>query len=1603
MTDADPELTDADRELLLLVQTRTPEELTADEIARLRSALHQSTALQQALSDRLEIEQYLNAALGSHQLSAEQVFAAAVNVPPSPGRRLVSLLGVVVCLVLVGFLVSVLWLAMRGPHDQSDRGQAVVASATGAQSAPPASGPAEAPPAGPAPAAAASGPTALEQPAGGNGEKAGESTAAPPGNASKSEPSQPPAAAPANASAAQTGQEPWTATDVLAAQPAPTGAEALDDFSARTTAPEEAELRRWFTEVPRQRGTIGSIKAGNATAVLFEGLWRLRSPWAPRVALRMTVHERPKLAMHFFRGDRALTVRPYEHQYAWVAYEGRRKPGSPIPELERLVAHDDELSVRANPVDPSTYDLSFDGRLFTLSRGNLPLMRAPFDGMPSEVYFDGKAVLRQLELVRAVELPDSPPPGPVVNDLRQPASSEWTFNPQENASLSKLPDGRVELQAAKSLKIPVAAMPLAFDRVQEVILQLDEVSPGTGIFWGNPLGKPVGGVQFVQDKKTHNLVLQITKPPGATLEIHADPDHGPVSFCGAQVWVKILSGAATMRCWISADGEHWARACEPWMQVHESLGTIGLFCIQDKQPHGIKLRRIAVRELPGINSLVPAELRPKIPQLSGRPDLASWLEGVYASQPGNVETTAWRMACAARSLAADFDNPPRHQLLFKLLEDVLASERPWQQRLRVLNEAALLCPCFEDTWAGHRLLGQYAQFAGQLASEGKADALAEVARAQSLAPLWLRSPVGWSEEAFRSPILQLTFAQRWPELYDFCSQVRFTRRNVVHQPGVLDWAEAYSARQVPQRAAAGSALLRGDWRHPLITELSKEGFNLLAELEAALDGKSYQEACQIVSTAGNQASSGLLPDSHDPDLLISLASAVDRAMQDHPALRTTMNEQYGPVGRLRIRQAIAEEDVAAVEAGALQFTGTEAAAEAHLWLGDRAQARGAFAQALAHYHEALRSVAPSERGRVMAGAQLAAAMMGQPLPGETVGAAEFGEVHLAPAEFTRLLGEMRSRHSSANLADPSTTRPAAVDMSPTAQLTPRVRGRFDGDVGNAPDKVPGDVPQQHIDWVARQTSVVTAGQRLIISNRFQVSAFDSEHGNFAWRTGLGGEAAETHDWSLTPMRPLVTAKAIFVRRLPKAGPELAALDVANGKVLWTSAKTPNKFVLSDPLLVQEELFAVTAAWSDQELQLSLTAFDAQSGNIVHEHPLVLLREGWWQDQLRSCQVAALADTVVVACGGSVLRADLMGNVRWLRRETWVPPRVDRGWISQEPSPPIESNGRLLVTQPGVYAVSAIASETGRLAWRQPVPGLRRLLGLDGSRVIVQTDAGFAALDVADGKVLWETSAPDALDGVLLAASGELISARRHALLEDKNKASCPLLVKIDTETGRETAAWLLDNLQHEQPRLGPLVVVGDRLWTLFGRGEKDAYRDILELAVKPAAEQPAGGAFPRTPLLPDSASDRRWLPQVDPELEDPAATVLPRWRLLGGNHQQQDVHRLNDWQGEQNVLELTPSGTPLRLVRRVRLPADKPAVLRLLVASDAKWRLHVDAAGKTLFDEAVQPVQGVKPWRTLDVDLAPVAGQTVWLVLRQSEEPGAKGRVRWKSANVEEK
>ncbi|MBM4058962.1 MAG: hypothetical protein FJ275_12150, partial [Planctomycetes bacterium] len=517
-----------------------------------------------------------------------------------------------------------------------------------------------------------------------------------------------------------------------------------------------------------------------------------------------------------------------------------------------------------------------------------------------------------------------------------------------------------------------------------------------------------------------------------------------------------------------------------------------------------------------------------------------------------------------------------------------------------------------------------------------------------------------------------------------------------------------------------------------------------------------------------------------------------------------------------------------------------AAAEASLLLGDRELAAGRFAMARQRYAAARGAVPVRLASRLAVSDDLAAGLLGEPAAAAVEGSVGIGTATLEAAAWRTLAADLRRERAAAlplGRAASAGTSVAALPAARDYAATPR--SRVEGEVGHGPGEGPGEYrrpgpssPLRELDWVARQLAAAVAGPRLLVSNRFQLASYDVQSGQLQWRAGLANEVGHAHGFAGQPMRPIASQSHAFVRRLRPAGPALAAIRLADGAVEWEVQARPNQwFVASDPIAVGDTLLACTAQKATEGWTLSLATFDATTGQSLGERTLSPMRDEW-AAQGHDCQMAWAADGLVITCGGGLIACDSTGQIRWARQEPWVPPVVDPYWRLQAPNPPLVIDGRLYVVQPADPAVTAIDATTGRAVWKRGFAGVRRVLGLVGGGeerlVVVERSEGLVALACGDGAIVWRYEVPELLDGCLVAADGVLAVEQEPVA---GTPASRAVLVWLDPR-GSVRRRCPLPGLEDPLPRVGPLVPVADRLWTLFGRGPGDPARDLVELTPK---------------------------------------------------------------------------------------------------------------------------------------------------------------------------
>jgi len=253
---------------------------------------------------------------------------------------------------------------------------------------------------------------------------------------------------------------------------------------------------------------------------------------------------------------------------------------------------------------------------------------------------------------------------------------------------------------------------------------------------------------------------------------------------------------------------------------------------------------------------------------------------------------------------------------------------------------------------------------------------ATLATALARCELWPAAPLDILRgSCAKSDLLHQVVEGNWPAVQELRGQIDFWRRPAEANqpssfPGQEEWKQwsawsGFLASRAPKVAGAKTAAqpsaeegdlarerrgLRGfrrvltpdeqreiaqrkSWQHPLIEQISKDGFSLIAEFEASLQGEAYDDACQTAMTADPQAALGLLPWAKDPQLSLTFPTAVALAMQTHPGMRQMMLDKFAAPGLVRVRQAKATGDVAALRAATVHLVGTQAASEAQPLLG----------------------------------------------------------------------------------------------------------------------------------------------------------------------------------------------------------------------------------------------------------------------------------------------------------------------------------------------------------------------------------------------------------------------------------------------------------------------------------------------------------------------------------------------------------------------------------------------------------------------------------------------------------------------------------------------
>ncbi|PQO45072.1 PQQ-binding-like beta-propeller repeat protein [Blastopirellula marina] len=1437
-----------DEQLIELVQSHTPAELKLEEIELLRNRIAESPELRRVLIDQLQMEHYLSDALGRLGFSADTLLAK-FDRDQRRRRNMRAVWGMLAMLIFAGGAGALYYL-----QPKEEVAEAIVEPPSGQ----PGETPADKQPTDPDTGGAQQQPPPTGEPgmSPDAGEKANPETAEPPKKAG-----------------------PW---DASLARPAVKFDDVwYHDFDPAREAPTQESLAQWFTPLEQPGGRFDTQKHHDTVRTGMFGSFKLNAPWPQGAALRLSLWSSEQFAIHFMHGDEGISLVHHNRDYdPWLAYVVARKPGETTFNSRSLAASDGFADRRSDLHNAPILWYYYDEpeQEMVLCRGEIELLRAPLAGPPTEVMFDGKAWLRGIDFQKLSELPPtSRLELPIVAEIDRPADLNWTERlPEEGVAFRKLDDGSIELTAEKGDGFVTA--PIQGDGVRVVDLLLEQYEVGSSAllaFRSNPDEEkprydPGVAIAFGKNNATQQLFPFLSWWGDDGRQDHRKPEELPVGDISGPIWIRIAASDGQARFWTSVDGRNWALNPYPAGGVDRPLTEFGVSIkAGGGKPRTIRLRKAVIRHIDVRPDNVAAD------RLADAPTKVThsidWITKTIATRPSDVPLQDWMAAAAEKAISAGTDNPR----LFQQLADSINDPASLEVTLKRLRMFAFLTKSWPAGQNEKDFFDFYQQFAagliGREYADGEVFTVDDMRRTMLALPIDMRDRVNLvDEDAVRQAMLQKLAERDWSGAIELCLRERnYAGMDDYHIRRTFQlpmWVYYAATREANARFEGDWPSIDARYRSPLLEELSKDAYNVSADLSAAIDSDAMADACRIINSVNLHGANGLAPDREDPDLYFSLPAAITMAMRRNPQLREEMNRNFSDVARLRASSEIHSGDVDAVELVTLQFYGTQAASEAHLWLGDQALAVGQIARAIAHYRQAGGEDSNVDQKMLSARLALAAAMIGAPENAELSTAVAIGGESLSP-DAIKQFGEQRRSSGTDNWI---AARAVTLDRSKLAYppTSPTVGDgiRLQLDYGEGASDRENQYAASNVDWAAETIAATMTDDRIYLNNRFQLLELKPESGEIVWKTPrIDSHRARAHDnWQLTPMQPLVVGDRIFVRLLHSNRPELYCFDREGGKRVWRAeGETP---VLSDPLWIQGELFAIVGEEDSQNLwQIQLARIDAETGETLRKHSLVRLRQSWGERRL--CAATVAGDVIVVDLGGAVLACDLSGGVRWVRKQTSTPSSARVDLVRQQEMAPIVVDSHVIVRQPGSLSIDCIDIATGRLIWTHFDPEMERGVGLADGKLIYLTAKEAVALAAEDGSVVWRHQ--DDWQVYSAAIAGEyLIEIAGVGMRRGNDKFATPWIRWLSLETGKPVSGVPLATLTAKDPQLGKLLIHPQGTFVSFRPEARD-------LDIKLRRLEPAGQPLPLGDYEPLAAAKELYA-----TVADAWAGQYPGWRFV---------------------------------------------------------------------------------------------------------------------------
>ena len=536
-----------DDRLIALIEEGPPEELSGDDLTAIRGRLARSPALREALLRQLQMEQALHQTVGNFRLPVELLLAKAAAIQATATAAKLFGWGTVTSLLVgiatVGSMVAV-------SRDRPQPARPVAMAKVVAQE-----------PASPSDVNLLEGPKQHALPLGLVNPKR------------------------------QSRRQPVGQADVAAD---------LDEvyFADATDA------ATWRKSLESLQGDVTQRTIDDRAELLLAGAHVLRQGWpdASRLRLKLADHDRFKIHLSHTEagnsdrtGNRRWPTAPSsltleffaEPEPVWVAWIAARHVNQALPESLALAAHD---AGTLAGLGAGTLDVSYHAGRLRLTHGDVDLLAAPLAGPPNQITFEGQAVLQGLAF--ADGLPALQADVALLDpSMAQPARQQWQVELPPSANWNVLAEGRVELLAEDSQEPAKVVCQLPASNRHEIVIQLEDPLPGTGIVLSDERGATQCRLGFVDSDRANQVCFAIAKGD----EPLALPV-GPLPLCPPRPWFKLVASEGKVMGWFSCDGAHWSPLFGPQVSVDGGITRFGVYCLPGPGTRSIRVAQFAVKE-----------------------------------------------------------------------------------------------------------------------------------------------------------------------------------------------------------------------------------------------------------------------------------------------------------------------------------------------------------------------------------------------------------------------------------------------------------------------------------------------------------------------------------------------------------------------------------------------------------------------------------------------------------------------------------------------------------------------------------------------------------------------------------------------------------------------------------------------------------------------------------------------------------------------------------------------------------------------------------------------------------------------------------------------